>query len=175
MTKVDNKQSPHVETWVYLFTKWLEDIKDNEDLLVLVFGAFQVLLSVHFFSEQREGERCLPSESQTEEWEEQTRCGPLLWNEETSGHDRTPGEEETMGGEWDGWNAAEEQSTWLHPFPFHQEYETTRKELESVKKEREEAKKNLSSLRRSQAPMVKKIREIEEQQQPLDDQIKAKV
>lgn len=61
------------------------------------------------------------------------------------------------------------------PFPFSQEYETTRKEIESVKKEREEAKKNLSALRHSQAPMVRKIKEIDEQLQPTEDQVMSKV
>ncbi|CAG07476.1 unnamed protein product, partial [Tetraodon nigroviridis] len=54
------------------------------------------------------------------------------------------------------------------------EYETTRKEIESVKKEREEAKRNLSALRHSQAPMVRKIKELDEQLQPIEDQVKAK-
>lgn len=61
------------------------------------------------------------------------------------------------------------------PFSFSQEYETTRKEIESVKKEREEAKKNLSALKHSQAPMVRKIKEIDEQLQPTEDQVKFKV
>lgn len=69
------------------------------------------------------------------------------------------------------------QSRWnkVLPFSFSQEYETTRKEIESVKKEREEAKKNLSALRHSQAPMVRKIKEIDEQLQPIEDQVKSKV
>ncbi|TWW56589.1 structural maintenance of chromosomes protein 5 [Takifugu flavidus] len=54
------------------------------------------------------------------------------------------------------------------------EYESTRKELESVKREREEAKRNLSALRHSQAPMIRKIKEIEDRLQPFDDQIKSK-
>uniref|UniRef100_A0A674NWB8 Structural maintenance of chromosomes protein 5 n=1 Tax=Takifugu rubripes TaxID=31033 RepID=A0A674NWB8_TAKRU len=53
------------------------------------------------------------------------------------------------------------------------EYESTRKELESVKREREEAKRNLSALRHSQAPMIRKIKEIEDRLQPFDDQIKS--
>lgn len=44
-----------------------------------------------------------------------------------------------------------------------------------MKKEREEAKKNLSALRHSQAPMVRKIKEIDEQLQPIEDQVKSKV
>uniref|UniRef100_A0A669CV86 Structural maintenance of chromosomes protein 5 n=1 Tax=Oreochromis niloticus TaxID=8128 RepID=A0A669CV86_ORENI len=54
------------------------------------------------------------------------------------------------------------------------EYETTRKELEGVKKERDEAKKQLLSLKQTQAPMVKKIQQIEEQLKPTEAQIKAK-
>lgn len=76
----------------------------------------------------------------------------------------------------------EEESNHLQPkcnrillFPFCQEYEATRRELESVKREREEAKRNLSALKHSQAPMIRKINEIKESLQPIDDQIKSKV
>uniref|UniRef100_A0A3B4FAQ6 Structural maintenance of chromosomes protein 5 n=1 Tax=Pundamilia nyererei TaxID=303518 RepID=A0A3B4FAQ6_9CICH len=55
------------------------------------------------------------------------------------------------------------------------EYETTRKELEGVKKERDEARKQLSSLKQTQAPMVKKIQQIDEQLKPTEAQIKDKV
>uniref|UniRef100_A0AAX7T005 Structural maintenance of chromosomes protein 5 n=1 Tax=Astatotilapia calliptera TaxID=8154 RepID=A0AAX7T005_ASTCA len=48
------------------------------------------------------------------------------------------------------------------------EYETTRKELEGVKKERDEARKQLSSLKQTQAPMVKKIQQIDEQLKPTE-------
>lgn len=44
-----------------------------------------------------------------------------------------------------------------------------------MKKEREEAKRNLSALRHAQAPMVRKIKEVDEQLKPIDDQIKSKV
>lgn len=44
-----------------------------------------------------------------------------------------------------------------------------------MKKEREEAKKDLSALRHSQAPMVRKIKEIDEQLQHIEDQVKSKV
>lgn len=44
-----------------------------------------------------------------------------------------------------------------------------------MKKEREEAKKNLSALRHAQAPMVRKIKEIDEQLHPTEDQVKSKV
>ncbi|XP_076734320.1 structural maintenance of chromosomes protein 5 [Maylandia zebra] len=54
------------------------------------------------------------------------------------------------------------------------EYETTRKELEGVKKERDEARKQLSSLKQTQAPMVKKIQQIDEQLKPTEAQIKDK-
>ncbi|XP_072222998.1 structural maintenance of chromosomes protein 5 [Leuresthes tenuis] len=54
------------------------------------------------------------------------------------------------------------------------EYETTRKELEGVKKEREEAKKQLSALRQTQAPMVKKIQQIDDKLKPTEAQMKAK-
>uniref|UniRef100_A0AAQ5X2H8 Structural maintenance of chromosomes protein 5 n=1 Tax=Amphiprion ocellaris TaxID=80972 RepID=A0AAQ5X2H8_AMPOC len=55
------------------------------------------------------------------------------------------------------------------------EYETTRKELEGVKKEREEAKRQLSALKQAHAPMLRKIQLIENQLQPTEAQIKAKV
>uniref|UniRef100_A0A8C5HIJ4 Structural maintenance of chromosomes protein 5 n=1 Tax=Gouania willdenowi TaxID=441366 RepID=A0A8C5HIJ4_GOUWI len=55
------------------------------------------------------------------------------------------------------------------------EYETTRKELEAVKKEREEAKKRLSVLKQAQAPLIRKIQLIEDQLKPTDAQIKVKV
>ncbi|XP_029975530.1 structural maintenance of chromosomes protein 5 [Salarias fasciatus] len=54
------------------------------------------------------------------------------------------------------------------------EYETNRKELEGVKKEREEAKRQLSALRQAQAPMLRKMQQIEEQLKPTEDQIKTK-
>ncbi|CAN9516172.1 unnamed protein product [Ophioblennius macclurei] len=54
------------------------------------------------------------------------------------------------------------------------EYETNRKELEGVKKERDEAKRHLSALKQVQAPMRRKILDIEEQLKPTEDQIKAK-
>lgn len=60
-------------------------------------------------------------------------------------------------------------------FVWYQEYETTRKDLEGVKKEREEVKKHLSGLRQAQAPMLKKIQQIDEQLKPTEAQIKAKV
>lgn len=44
-----------------------------------------------------------------------------------------------------------------------------------MKKERDEAKKNLSALKHSQAPMVRKIKEIKEKLQPTEDQVKSKV
>lgn len=72
-------------------------------------------------------------------------------------------------------NHLQPKSNRILPFPFRQEYEATRNELESVKKEREEAKKNLSALKHSQAPMIRKINEIKENLQPVDDQIKSKV
>lgn len=56
-----------------------------------------------------------------------------------------------------------------------QEYETTRKELEGVKKERDEAKRQLSALKQAQAPMLRKIQLIENQLKPTEAQIKAKV
>lgn len=56
-----------------------------------------------------------------------------------------------------------------------QEYETTRKELEGVKKEREEAKKQLSAVRQAQAPMLRKIQQIDDQLKPTEAQMKAKV
>uniref|UniRef100_A0A3Q0QUZ2 Structural maintenance of chromosomes protein 5 n=1 Tax=Amphilophus citrinellus TaxID=61819 RepID=A0A3Q0QUZ2_AMPCI len=52
------------------------------------------------------------------------------------------------------------------------EYETTRKELEGVKKERDEAKKQLSGLKQAQSPMLKKIQQIDEQLKPAEAQIK---
>ncbi|XP_019716367.1 structural maintenance of chromosomes protein 5 [Hippocampus comes] len=54
------------------------------------------------------------------------------------------------------------------------EYETTRKELEGVKKDRDEAKRQLSALKQSQAPMMSKLHAIEEQLKPSEAQLKAK-
>ncbi|XP_008411755.1 structural maintenance of chromosomes protein 5 isoform X1 [Poecilia reticulata] len=54
------------------------------------------------------------------------------------------------------------------------EYETARKELEGVKMEREEAKKHLSALRQAQAPMLKKIQQIDDHLKPNEAQMKAK-
>uniref|UniRef100_UPI0037E93740 structural maintenance of chromosomes protein 5 n=1 Tax=Semicossyphus pulcher TaxID=241346 RepID=UPI0037E93740 len=54
------------------------------------------------------------------------------------------------------------------------EYETTRKELEDLKKERDEAKRQLSALRQAQAPMLRKIQQIDTQLKPTEAQIKAK-
>ncbi|MEQ2303414.1 Structural maintenance of chromosomes protein 5 [Ameca splendens] len=54
------------------------------------------------------------------------------------------------------------------------EYETARKELENVKMEREEAKKQLSALRQAQAPMLKKIQQIDDQLKPTEAQMTAK-
>uniref|UniRef100_A0A8C4GZP8 Structural maintenance of chromosomes protein 5 n=1 Tax=Dicentrarchus labrax TaxID=13489 RepID=A0A8C4GZP8_DICLA len=55
------------------------------------------------------------------------------------------------------------------------EYETTRTELEGVKKERDEAKRQLSALKQAQAPMLRKIQLIDNQLKPTEAQIKAKV
>ncbi|XP_041860564.1 structural maintenance of chromosomes protein 5 [Melanotaenia boesemani] len=54
------------------------------------------------------------------------------------------------------------------------EYETTRKELEGVKKERDEAKRQFSALKHSQAPMLRKIQQIEDQLKPTEAKMKAK-
>nr|XP_020475714.1 structural maintenance of chromosomes protein 5 [Monopterus albus] len=54
------------------------------------------------------------------------------------------------------------------------EYETTLKELNGVKKEREEAKRHLSALKQAQAPMLRKIHEIENRLKPTEAQIKTK-
>uniref|UniRef100_A0A8C4GZU3 Structural maintenance of chromosomes protein 5 n=1 Tax=Dicentrarchus labrax TaxID=13489 RepID=A0A8C4GZU3_DICLA len=54
------------------------------------------------------------------------------------------------------------------------EYETTRTELEGVKKERDEAKRQLSALKQAQAPMLRKIQLIDNQLKPTEAQIKAK-
>nr|XP_019945077.1 PREDICTED: structural maintenance of chromosomes protein 5 [Paralichthys olivaceus] len=54
------------------------------------------------------------------------------------------------------------------------EYETTRKELEDVKRERDEAKRQLSALKQAQAPMLRKIQQIDDRLKPTDAQIKAK-
>ncbi|KAK5863491.1 hypothetical protein PBY51_000519 [Eleginops maclovinus] len=54
------------------------------------------------------------------------------------------------------------------------EYETTRKQLEGVKKERDEAKKQLSALKQAHAPMLRKIDTIDNQLKPSEAQIKAK-
>lgn len=44
-----------------------------------------------------------------------------------------------------------------------------------MRKERDEAKKQLSALKQAQAPMVRKIQQIDEQLKPIETQIKAKV
>ncbi|KAM7412011.1 hypothetical protein PAMA_021807 [Pampus argenteus] len=54
------------------------------------------------------------------------------------------------------------------------EYETTRKDLEDVKKARDEAKKQLSALKQAQAPMLRKIQLIDNQLKPTEAQIKTK-
>ncbi|XP_054626481.1 structural maintenance of chromosomes protein 5 isoform X1 [Dunckerocampus dactyliophorus] len=54
------------------------------------------------------------------------------------------------------------------------EYETTRKELEDVKKERDEAKRQLSTLKQAQVPLLTKLQSIEEQRKPIETQMKAK-
>uniref|UniRef100_A0A8C7ZG07 Structural maintenance of chromosomes protein 5 n=1 Tax=Oryzias sinensis TaxID=183150 RepID=A0A8C7ZG07_9TELE len=55
------------------------------------------------------------------------------------------------------------------------EYETTRKELEGVRREREETKRQLSALRQAQTPMLRKIQEIDDQLKPTEAQMKTKV
>ncbi|XP_067289832.1 structural maintenance of chromosomes protein 5 isoform X2 [Pseudorasbora parva] len=54
------------------------------------------------------------------------------------------------------------------------EYETTRKELEGVKKAREEMKRKLKSLKEAQEPLLRKIRSVESQLQPIEQQMKEK-
>nr|XP_057941477.1 structural maintenance of chromosomes protein 5 isoform X2 [Doryrhamphus excisus] len=54
------------------------------------------------------------------------------------------------------------------------EYETSLKELESVKKERDEAKRQLAALKRAQVPLLTKLQSIEEQRKPIETQMKAK-
>ncbi|XP_013875182.1 structural maintenance of chromosomes protein 5 [Austrofundulus limnaeus] len=54
------------------------------------------------------------------------------------------------------------------------EYETTRKEIEGVKREREDAKRQLSAMRQAQAPMLAKIQQIDDQLKPTEAQMKAK-
>uniref|UniRef100_A0A8C7ZIK7 Structural maintenance of chromosomes protein 5 n=1 Tax=Oryzias sinensis TaxID=183150 RepID=A0A8C7ZIK7_9TELE len=54
------------------------------------------------------------------------------------------------------------------------EYETTRKELEGVRREREETKRQLSALRQAQTPMLRKIQEIDDQLKPTEAQMKTK-
>ncbi|XP_040913547.1 structural maintenance of chromosomes protein 5 [Toxotes jaculatrix] len=54
------------------------------------------------------------------------------------------------------------------------EYETTRKELEGVRRERDEAKRQLSVLRQAQVPMLRQIQDIENRLKPTEAQIKAK-
>lgn len=44
-----------------------------------------------------------------------------------------------------------------------------------MKKERDETKKQLSGLKQTQAPMLKKIQQIDERLKPTEAQIKAKV
>ncbi|XP_061540928.1 structural maintenance of chromosomes protein 5 isoform X1 [Phycodurus eques] len=53
-------------------------------------------------------------------------------------------------------------------------YETTRNELEGVKKERDKVKKQLIVLKQAHMPMLTKLQSIEEQLKPSDAQMKAK-
>lgn len=137
---------------------------------------------VYFPLERCEGEGQFPGEGQAEEREEQTRCEPLLRKEEASGRDWAAWEEETMGGEWWKLNTVYEMEARILSTVsalilslWYQEYETTRKELEGAKKERDEAKRQLSALKQAQAPMLRKIQQIDTQMKPTDAQIKAKV
>ncbi|XP_068611158.1 structural maintenance of chromosomes protein 5-like [Brachionichthys hirsutus] len=54
------------------------------------------------------------------------------------------------------------------------EYEAARKELEEVKNERHEAKKQLASLKQAQAPMLRKIQQVDGQLKPAAAQLEAK-
>ncbi|XP_034028187.1 structural maintenance of chromosomes protein 5 [Thalassophryne amazonica] len=54
------------------------------------------------------------------------------------------------------------------------EYETTRQELEGVKRERDDAKKQLLALKQAQAPMLQRIQEIDNLLKPTEAQIKNK-
>ncbi|XP_061696300.1 structural maintenance of chromosomes protein 5 isoform X2 [Syngnathoides biaculeatus] len=54
------------------------------------------------------------------------------------------------------------------------EYETTREELEGVKKERDKAKKQLAVLKQAHMPMLTKLQSIEEHLKPSEEQMKAK-
>ncbi|KAG7521030.1 structural maintenance of chromosomes protein 5 [Solea senegalensis] len=54
------------------------------------------------------------------------------------------------------------------------EYETNRKDLEQVKRERDEARRQLLTLRQAQAPMMRKLQQIDEQLKPAEAQMKAK-
>ncbi|XP_058498969.1 structural maintenance of chromosomes protein 5 [Solea solea] len=54
------------------------------------------------------------------------------------------------------------------------EYETNRKDLEEVKRERDEARRQLLTLRQAQAPMMRKLQQIDEQLKPAEAQMKAK-
>ncbi|XP_055022058.1 structural maintenance of chromosomes protein 5 isoform X2 [Boleophthalmus pectinirostris] len=54
------------------------------------------------------------------------------------------------------------------------EYETARSDLEVLKREREEAKRHLNTLKQAQAPMRKRIQQIEDKLNPIEAQIKNK-
>uniref|UniRef100_A0A4W4FIK2 Structural maintenance of chromosomes protein 5 n=1 Tax=Electrophorus electricus TaxID=8005 RepID=A0A4W4FIK2_ELEEL len=54
------------------------------------------------------------------------------------------------------------------------EYETARKELEEVKKQREEMKKTVKSLKEVQAPLLRKIQNVESQLMPIENGMKEK-
>ncbi|XP_067114243.1 structural maintenance of chromosomes protein 5 [Osmerus mordax] len=54
------------------------------------------------------------------------------------------------------------------------EYEELRTELEGVKKEREEAKQKLRSLKEQQAPMLRKVQNIDSRLKPIENQMKEK-
>lgn len=182
-TKVGNVQAPHVETRAYLFTNCLpftlKGIRIHQDYFMLnLWRVFNVIAAFLFRTLWRRKLTTLRKPNRG------TRGTNTMWAVTMKRRDIW-----TWSNSWKrrnhGWWVDYKieccggclQSRWnkVLPFPFSQEYETTRKEIESVKKEREEAKKNLSALRHSQAPMVRKIKEIDEQLQPIEDQVKSKV
>ncbi|KAL0965440.1 hypothetical protein UPYG_G00281300 [Umbra pygmaea] len=54
------------------------------------------------------------------------------------------------------------------------EYETARVEMEGVKREKDEARRKLKTLKESQAPLVKKIQQIDSQLCPIENRMKDK-
>lgn len=60
-------------------------------------------------------------------------------------------------------------------FLWHQEYDTTHKQLEAVRAERDEAKREFSAMKKTHGPRLSKIQQIDQQLTEIEAQIKTKV